>query len=123
MNMPSSLTYAEWPADVYLIGCGRKPPGLVHADASLENIGCKAFGLLGMSQLGLPVPPAFVLGTGYSRSDAMRQLATERKVWAPGLQQIELASDRRFGDTRAPLLLAVRSGACLLYTSPSPRDS
>lgn len=115
MNTPATAMAAmpaDWPADIHLIGCGRKQPAPTHAtEAVAQRVGSKAFGLLRMSELGLPVPPAFVLGTHYCSSAAMRLLAAQRATWGPGLQQVELATGKRFGDPHAPLLLAVRSGA------------
>lgn len=124
----------HWPDDVYLIGCGgpqragskavghagahladrraaaiREP---AHTDAALvAQIGFKAYGLSRMAALGLPVPPAFVLGTGYCSNDSARHRAVERAVWGPPLQRVEEACGQRFGDARMPLLVAVRSGA------------
>ncbi|WP_248295145.1 PEP/pyruvate-binding domain-containing protein [Paraburkholderia sp. UYCP14C] len=64
-----------------------------------------------MADLGLPVPPAFVLGTPYCRDDALRKAATSSAVWGGALQELERTTGKRFGDTRQPLLLSVRSGA------------
>ncbi|WP_052382334.1 PEP/pyruvate-binding domain-containing protein [Paraburkholderia kururiensis] len=124
----------QWPEDVHLIGCGGpqrgglkaagharaqlgderataiREPG--HTDAALvAQIGFKAYGLSRMAALGLPVPPAFVLGTGYCSNDSARRRAVERAVWGPPLQRVEKACGQRFGDPRRPLLVAVRSGA------------
>jgi pyruvate,orthophosphate dikinase len=85
-----------------LIGCGA-------ADAILppEAIGFKAHNLARMAVLGLPVPPAFVIGTAWC---AAPQAATPA-LWAPALAALEDCTGLRFGDARRPLLLSVRSGA------------
>jgi pyruvate,orthophosphate dikinase len=74
-------------------------------------MGFKAYNLLRMTELGLRVPPAFVLGTRHSLDEASRRAARERAAWGAGLRALEQASRRRFGDARKPLLLSVRSGA------------
>jgi pyruvate,orthophosphate dikinase len=74
-------------------------------------MGFKAFNLLRMAGLGLPVPPAFAIGTDYCRDDASRSRASRPALWHPGLQALERATDLAFGDARLPLLLSVRSGA------------
>jgi pyruvate,orthophosphate dikinase len=88
-----------------LIACAGAP-----ADASLltaDAIGFKAHNLLQMVQLGLPVPPAFVLPTSWCRKPE----ALRREHWQPGLLALEQASGARLGDARCPLLVSVRSGA------------
>jgi pyruvate,orthophosphate dikinase len=102
----------RWPDEVYLIGCDATPRGNPEAThASAETVGFKAYNLLRMADLGLPVPPAFVLGTHYCRDARGRETATASAVWAPGLWELEHATGQRFGDARVPLLLSVRSGA------------
>jgi pyruvate,orthophosphate dikinase len=74
-------------------------------------MGFKAWNLLGMAELGLPVPPAFVLGTRYCRDPQARAAATGPQIWRPGLQALEQATGLRLGNRARPLLLSVRSGA------------
>jgi pyruvate,orthophosphate dikinase len=96
-----------WPDEVYLIGCASERRGNPNqARASAQTIGFKAWSLLRMADLGLTVPPAFVLGTHYCSDAAARESATASTVWRPGLQELELVTGQRFGDTRRPLLLA-----------------
>jgi len=85
-----------------LIGCGA-------ADAILppEAIGFKAHNLARMAALGLPVPPAFVIGTAWCAAPQ----AVTPALWAPALAALEDCTGLRFGDARRPLLLSVRSGA------------
>jgi pyruvate, orthophosphate dikinase len=112
----------EWmqaaPDEVYLIGCGataedRRDDRDVRdeAGASAQSVGFKAWNLLRMAALGLPVPPAFVLGTHYCRDDEARAAATTSTVWGAALEQLERTTGQRFGDARRPLLVSVRSGA------------
>jgi pyruvate,orthophosphate dikinase len=85
-----------------LIGCGaggeRPLP---------EAIGIKAYNLARMAELGLPVPPAFVIGTVW----CARPQPLDRALWQPALAALERQTGLRFGDPRRPLLLSVRSGA------------
>jgi pyruvate,orthophosphate dikinase len=74
-------------------------------------MGAKAWMLLRMAQLELPVPPAFVLGTHYCIDAAARALAVRPVLWQPAMEQLEKAAGLRFGDERCPLLVSVRSGA------------
>ncbi len=106
---PSSTAKPELPVEVYLIGCGGQDsngPG-----ASAATMGAKAWNLLRMAQMSLPVPPAFVLGTHYCVAANARELTGGSEPWKAGLRALEHATGLGFGDTRCPLLLAVRSGA------------
>ncbi|MBI5256895.1 MAG: pyruvate, phosphate dikinase [Burkholderiales bacterium] len=60
-----------------------------------------------MAALGLPVPPAFVLGTAWCARAA--ELRPEH--WAEALAALQRRTGLGFGDARRPLLLSVRSGA------------
>lgn len=88
----------------FLIACGT--PGAA-GPSSPEAIGFKAHNLARMAQLGMPVPPAFVLGTAWSQMPERMCAA----VWQPALQALERATGQVLGDVRHPLLLSVRSGA------------
>ena len=99
-DMAARRTRADAPV---LIACGEGAA----PSAGVELIGFKAFNLARMAALGLPVPPAFVLDTGWcQRLDALSP-----SQWAPALQALEQATGLGFGDVRRPLLLSVRSGA------------
>ena len=50
-----------WPDEVYLVGCGSATDS--HLQPSGQTMGFKAWNLLRMAQMGLPVPPAFVVGS------------------------------------------------------------
>ena len=90
------------------------PGAPVPAEASAETMGSKAYGLLRLTRLGLPVPPAFVLDTALCRQYFERggRLPDDlREVLAYGLARLEAATGRAFGSPRRPLLVSVRSGA------------
>src|ERR1035437_5640898 len=55
----------HWPKNLYLIASGNTPP---HHKPNRENMGSKAFNLLRMANIGLPVPPALVIGTHYTKA-------------------------------------------------------
>jgi pyruvate,orthophosphate dikinase len=82
--------------------------------ASPSVIGHKAFNLGRMAAIGLPVPPAFVLGSGFCPGDevpdaeAQAELAHTLNV---NLRRLERATGLTYGGSRRPLLLSVRSGA------------
>ena len=85
-----------------LIACGT-----AQAPTTPEAVGFKAHNLARMAALGLPVPPAFVLGTAWCG----RQAALTPADWQPGLDALTRATGLRLGDAQRPLLLSVRSGA------------
>jgi pyruvate,orthophosphate dikinase len=111
-----SLRLAEaeptWPDALYLIGCAAPAGSAPTAgEPSAASMGFKAFNLLRMSTLGLPVPPAFAIGTHYCSDEASRTRAAQPALWRPALLALEDTTGLRFGDARLPLLLSVRSGA------------
>ncbi len=96
------------PAEVYLIGCGGESG--IGPEASAQTMGFKAWNLLRMARLALPVPPAMVLGTRYCLANG-HDTTSGAQIWKAGLAALERASGLVFGDARRPLLLSVRSGA------------
>lgn len=94
----------HWPKHFYLVASGQTPP---HHKPTRENMGSKAHNLLRMAAIGLPVPPALVIGTHFTHSpeDCMLPL------FSVGLPALESATDMLFGDPRRPLIVSVRSGA------------
>jgi pyruvate, orthophosphate dikinase len=84
------------------------------------RFGGKATGLARMAAAGIPVPPAFVIGTdGYRAFRAFRLLSAEGSLpktiveqTRQAMSRLESATGRRFGARDAvPLLVSVRSGA------------
>jgi pyruvate,orthophosphate dikinase len=94
-----------------LIGCGEAGgnPSGGSTLLSVHDIGSKAHNLARMAQLGLPVPPAFVIGTAWCAAPE----SVDRALWMPALAELEHACNLKFGDPRHPLLLSVRSGAAV----------
>lgn len=94
----------HWPKHFYLVASGQTPP---HHKPTRENMGSKAHNLLRMASMGLPVPPALVVGTHFTRApqDCMLPL------FSVGLPALESATGLVFGDPRQPLIVSVRSGA------------
>lgn len=91
---------------------------VVQLDGSVELgkelLGGKAWGIMRMRRLGLPVPPAFALPVTECRRyhEAGRHL--DERTWnavLEALHWLERTTGRRLGDPAAPLLLSVRSGA------------
>jgi pyruvate,orthophosphate dikinase len=103
MNAPDSAARQAAPT---LIGCGEDS---TEAPPAPQAIGFKAHNLARMAALGLPVPPAFVLGTAWSAQPH----ALTATTWLPAMAAVEQATNSRFGDPRRPLLLSVRSGAAV----------
>ncbi|MBZ9797267.1 PEP/pyruvate-binding domain-containing protein [Mesorhizobium sp. ES1-4] len=70
-------------------------------------LGSKAYNLARLAALGLKVPPAFVIGTGYCADPQ----AVVPQLWQAALAELEAVTGLKLGDARRPLLLSVRSGA------------
>jgi pyruvate,orthophosphate dikinase len=90
--------------------------GAGSAAVTRELAGSKAAELWHMAKLGLDVPPAFVLPTTLcARVNANEPAALEtvKSGLAKGIAWLEERTGRRFGDSRAPLLVSVRSGAAV----------
>ncbi len=91
------------------VGCGPTQEALTP-----EFAGSKAAMLGRMSQLGLNVPPAFVLPIALCAAvnrrdpDALDAMAQSLRQ---GVARLEERTGRRIGDDRLPLLVSVRSGA------------
>jgi len=95
-------------ADLYMI-----LPGTPPAKGGAQNVGNKAWGLMRMAQAGLPVPPAFVLPTGWCGRTKPTDEPSLRQALADGITQLETATELGFGAARKPLLVSVRSGGAV----------
>jgi len=88
--------------------------GTTAGTADLELVGAKAYNLIRMARIGLPTPPAFVLGTPVCRA-TLAEPDRLRKEFGPllldGIAHLETATGRSLGGRRRPLLVSVRSGA------------
>ncbi|OCJ11649.1 pyruvate, phosphate dikinase [Rhizobium sp. AC27/96] len=94
---------------VYTFGAG-KAEGRA---GDYEMLGGKGANLAEMCSLGLPVPPGLTIVseacTYYYKNG--RKIADELKPQVmQGLRQMEAITGRKFGDTKQPLLVSVRSG-------------
>jgi pyruvate, orthophosphate dikinase len=79
-----------------------------------ELLGGKAWGIVRMNRLGLPVPPAFALPVTECQRYHRAGRRLDDETWEAvlqGLRWLERKTDRRLGDPTAPLLVSVRSGA------------
>jgi pyruvate,orthophosphate dikinase len=95
---------------VYKIG----PPSVGAGRGDTDLLGFKAFNLSRIAKAGLPVPPAFVLGTPHCRRWYQNREDYAKRL--PGLLMAQLewlqaVTGLGFGDPRRPLLVSVRSGA------------
>jgi pyruvate,orthophosphate dikinase len=84
------------------------------AEALLPAVGNKAFNLMRLAALGLPVPPGFVLSTDFCRAfmaAGYRMPGKLPELLAKEIRRVERASGLLFGDRHRPLLVSVRSGA------------
>ncbi len=81
-----------------------------------ELLGGKGAGLAEMTQLGVPVPAGFTITTeacrAYMRAGKQVPDGLEDEI-EQHVQALEQRSGKRFGDTRDPLLVSVRSGAAV----------
>ena len=85
-------------------------------EASAEMVGSKAFNLMLMSEAGLSVPRAFVLGTTVCRGFHQAGGHLDPGMIADverGIREIEGSTGLHFGAGRRPLLFSVRSGAAV----------
>ena len=84
------------------------------ADKLLPEVGNKAFNLMRLAALNLPVPPAFVLSTTFCQQWIERGHRPGKDLpdlLSTHVRRLENLSGLTFGDQRRPLLLSVRSGA------------
>jgi pyruvate,orthophosphate dikinase len=94
---------------VYTFGDGKAEGGA----ADFERLGGKGANLAEMCNLGLPVPPGLTIVSDvcsfYYKNG--RKIPEELKPQVmQGLKRMEAITRRKFGDTKRPLLVSVRSG-------------
>ncbi len=80
------------------------------------SMGIKGANLIDMANIGLPVPPGFVLNTLLGQKIASGQDALEssvRKEIRNTIDELQNHMGRQFGAGPSPLLLSVRSGAAI----------
>ena len=89
--------------------------GEAEGNTSMKNtLGGKGANLAEMTNLGIPVPPGFTIGTGvcaefYSQGEKLPDVV--RKQVTEALARVEEKIGKKFGDTNNPLLVSIRSGA------------
>lgn len=84
------------------------------APAGARAMGFKAYNLGRMAAIGLQVPQAFVLSTGYcaaARPDAPASKIDWRALLTTHVRWLEQVTGLTYGGSRKPLLLSIRSGA------------
>ena len=77
-------------------------------------LGGKGANLAEMTRIGLPVPPGFTISTEvctYYYDNGKKYPSELVKQVEAGLVILEKSLGKKFGDTRNPLLLSIRSGA------------
>jgi pyruvate,orthophosphate dikinase len=95
---------------VYFFGAGK-------ADGKAEMkklLGGKGANLAEMVNIGLPVPPGFTITTDVCRyyyDNGKKYPADLEDQIVEALHKVEEAMGRKFGDSKKPLLISVRSGA------------
>src|SRR2546430_12351003 len=86
------------------------------AEGGRALLGGKGVGLAEMTQLGVPVPAGFTITTeacrAYMRAGGQMPAGLEDEV-ERHVQALEERTGKRFGDTRDPVLVSVRSGAAV----------
>jgi pyruvate,orthophosphate dikinase len=84
-------------------------------DASMKDIlGGKGANLAQMCKLGLPIPPGFTISTSLCRSNSEKQSHLTPKLEEEirsYIDRLEKETNKKFGSSKNPLLLSVRSGA------------
>jgi pyruvate,orthophosphate dikinase len=106
------MTLQDQSDELFLIGCG----ATTGAAATVERVGFKAWNLMRMDRLGMPVPPAFVLGTAFCREYYRRGGSAPeglRDLVATQIRALEKTTGLGFGSIRKPLAVSVRSGAAV----------
>ena len=101
----------DMPRYVYFFGGGR-----ADGSAAMKTVlGGKGAGLAEMTNLGVPVPPGFTISAELCiEFITTRRYPPELKAEvAANLARIEELMGRKFGNTKRPLLVSVRSGAAV----------
>ncbi len=105
---------------VYFFGAGK-----AEGHGGMRDVlGGKGAGLAEMTNLRVPVPPGFTIGTEvctlYYRNRGKIPADVSREI-AANLRRLERVTGKRFGDAKNPLLVSVRSGA--RFSMPGMMDT
>src|SRR6202140_2659575 len=96
--------------EIYFFGAGQAEGGAKMRDL----LGGKGAGLAEMASLKLPVPPGFTISTKvctYFYDYGKKYPKGLAEGVAKSITRVERALGRKFGDSKNPLLVSVRSGA------------
>jgi len=92
--------------------------------AMKDTLGGKGAGLAEMTNLGVPVPPGFTIGTDacnlYYRNRGKLPQDVKAEI-AANLAKLERVTGKKLGDPKNPLLVSVRSGA--KFSMPGMMDT
>lgn len=115
-------TLSEGDLDLLMTYDRKKVSCPIHHPNRLTNdlihLGSKGYNLAVLASEGIPVPPGFIVTTEVFRCFRIIEQYKhahdhfEREIRS-GIQQIEKATGKEFGNFRHPLLLAVRSGSTI----------
>ena len=89
-----------------------------------DLLGGKGAGLAEMTNIGIPVPPGFTISTETCTLFYQNNMTQPEELgpqMAVGLKHIEKLTGKKFGDSKDPLLLSVRSGA--KFSMPGMMDT
>ena len=89
-----------------------------------DLLGGKGSGLAEMSRSGVPVPQGFTVTTEVCRlyyKEGKKFPAKAKPEFRAGVEKLEKATGKRFGDPKNPLLVSVRSGA--KFSMPGMMDT
>lgn len=106
------ITRAPDTADARLFYLDVVPPGAIDPGV----VGAKAAALMRLGQVGLAIPPGFVLGTEVCADYHANGQSLDKEVIGlvgQGVKHLERTTGLCFGADRRPLLVAVRSGAAV----------
>src|SRR5579862_2505960 len=88
-------------------------PGVALPPGGAREVGNKAWNLMRMAARQIRVPAAFVLPTSWCRQYRAGRLdeSALQQALAAGMETLDASTGLRFGCSRRPLLVSVRSGA------------
>ena len=116
---------APAPQHVYLLSNLAGARSATGSDEGLRReLGGKGSSLAEMTELGLPVPPGFVITAGTCRAFLAGDGTLPAGVWdevETALRKVQRETGRRFGDSGSPLLLSCRSGS--RFSMPGMMDT
>lgn len=113
-------TTSEKRKHIYFFGGGKAQGG----EKLKDLLGGKGAGLAEMTNIGVPVPPGFTISTEVCNLFYKNNMSLPQKLnkeIAENLKKVEKLVRAKFGDTKNPLLVSVRSGA--KFSMPGMMDT